>query len=798
MKVLKRDGKYEKLSFDKITYRLRKICNDKTLGKLSNIDPDLVAQKVVNSIYDGVSSSELDEEAARIAVGMTENPEYLTLAARIVVSNLHKNTIECFSEVMEHMYNNTDKAGTHAPLISEAAINVVRKYKDELNELLDFQRDYNFDYFGFKTLERSYLLRQYDQATNTMKIVERPQHMYMRIAIGIHFDDIANVKKTYHLISRGFYTHATPTMFNAGTPMSNCSSCFLLGSGDSVDGIYKTITDCARISKLAGGIGVHISNIRAKGSLIRGTNGQSDGIIPMLKVYNETARYINQSGKRKGSFAMYIEPWHADIFDFLEMKKNQGHEDVRARDLFYALWIPDLFMKKVEAAEDWYLMCPDECPGLVDAYGQLFEDLYDKYIQEGRYRKIVKAQDVWFKILESQIETGTPYLLYKDAVNEKSNQSNVGTIRSSNLCAEIVLYSDDKEYAVCNLCSIALPKYIVNKNGVQTFDHDELYRVTKYTVLCMNRVIDNNYYPCPEAKVSNLRHRPIGVGVQGLHDVFISMKLPIESAEARTLNREIFETIYYATLEGSMELAKVDGPYETFQGSPASKGLLQFDLWAQREGLDLDSVLSGRWDWNRLKKDIQEHGLRNSMLTCCQPTASTAQILGNTEAIEPMDSCIFKRRVLSGEFIVINRHLVQDLKKIGMWNKNVKDQIIFHDGSLQNISSVPQEIKQLYKTVWEVSQKSLIDLSADRAPFIDHTQSLNLFMAAPTAKKLTSMHFYAWKKGLKTGIYYLRSKASFSASKFSLDADMESTMKQETARLACSLENKDECLMCSG
>lgn len=1388
MKVLKRNGKYEKLSFDKIIYRLKKLSTDKSLGKLSSVDPDVIAQKVVNSIYDGISSSELDEEAARIAIGMTENPEYLNLASRIVVSNLHKNTHECFSEVMEELYNTIDKAGQPSPLVNERLILAVRKYKDELNHTIDFHRDYSFDYFGFKTLEKSYLMRKFDESLGKMKILERPQHMYMRIALGIHYEDLPNVLKTYDLISQGYYTHATPTMFNSGTRMSNLSSCFLLGSEDSIDGIYKTITDCAKISKLAGGIGVHISNIRAKNSIIRGTNGQSDGIIPMLKVYNETARYVNQcitpdgwvysqsgpkqmkdittsdhlitidgtfkkvneviknhvskeileiratntlfplkvtreheiyliknqkkitkfstiknrldkkliqpnfysaselteddlvgfpiptfeidnditdldfykfyglmlgdgyhrnnqyfefgihlnditkkdeqlfiknyltkngvnfwtyqhpgctkigwydkntigltremlydenkekrifdsflhlpkhkilkileglfksdgsnlkelyfsntslklimqmrylllrvgvltsgnvknnigeshitkhgreittkklayslripkhpvleqiiefkkkgqylkyfewngilwgrikkintidytgdvydfnmidnhnyltdtglvhnSGRRKGSFAMYIEPWHADIFDFLEMKKNQGHEDVRARDLFYALWIPDRFMKRVEDDGEWHLMCPDECPGLVDAYGAEFEKLYEKYVSENKFRKVVKAQELWFKILEAQIESGTPYLLYKDAVNEKNNQSNLGTIRSSNLCvapetmiltdtgyypikqlenkevniwnghewsktivcktgenqelirvqfsngselectkyhkfylenedddlsnvvdaqnlkagmqllnyqlpvvkngasccfektdvpvncnletkltwldevlgsslgitstdkqflndikyllqtlgcqptivssklvlsetdrvhlnnlreesdshslgavssvfvenveftnrisdtycfteekrgtgifngiltgqcAEIVLYSDDKQYAVCNLNSIALPKYVTfNKNGVGSYDHQKLYEVAKYSVLCMNRVIDNNYYPTPETKLSNMKHRPLGIGVQGLHDTFIMMKMPFESQEAKQLNKEIFETIYFACLEGSMEEARVEGTYDTFQGSPLSEGLLQFDHWLKREKLDPTTLFSGRWDWERLRNDIKTHGLRNSMLTCCQPTASTAQILGNTEAIEPIDSCIFKRRVLSGEFVIINKHLVKDLNKLGLWSKDMKDRIILNEGSVQNIPEIPDEIKALYKTVWELSQKALIELSADRAPFIDHTQSLNLFLANPTLKKLTSMHFYAWKKGLKTGIYYLRSKASYSASKFSIDAELEKKVKEnkeltiEEQTLLCSLENKDACLMCSG
>lgn len=1224
MKILKRDGRHEQLSFDKVIYRLRKLCNDESLGVLSSIDPDVVAQRVVNSIYDGVSSSELDEEAARIAVSFTENPEFGKLASRIVVSNLHKSTHECFSEVMEILYNNKDSHGTHSPLIAHDVIEIVRKNKNRLNFVLDYKRDYMFDYFGFKTLERSYLLKM--KNGETQKVIERPQHMYMRVALGIHKDDIENAIKTYDLISQGYYTHATPTMFNSGTPLSQLSSCFeentivatvnkgpikikdvqlgdlvvthngnikpvvqlhknplnnrtlyeiniaktekikvtdnhklwvipkgnnsprwvdvetlnagdyvgipnkksvgqkyfidlvdfkdhmtgiknrqshyefsydddvvrlktiwshsnlnnhseitcsrahsevkrfwkitedfakfigiyygdgyimskkdnngdgcirgvgitihkdntklrdfcakvgqsvfgvkvsyhtmksqniiqvlfnspivgevfahyfgrgfngkkiwnqmyqwdknlvrellhgiistddcvskegsvsiqmsnvsfmrdlyylvrnvgidisygnkriqknatqhhvqmniprneidlskidkiykddrmvtlydkhskarnqhaskvvdgfkfikfvsktkiidnlpeyvytlgveddhsynvggiiaencfLLGTHDSVDGIFKTMTDCARISKLAGGIGIHISNIRSKGSVIRGSNGQSDGIAPMLKVYNDIASYINQAGRRKGSFAMYIEPWHADIFDFLEMRKNQGHEDLRARDLFYALWIPDLFMKQVKENGEWHLMCPDECPGLPDVYGKEFEDLYNKYVEEKRFKKVVKAQDLWTRILEAQIETGQPYMTYKDSVNEKSNQKNIGTIRSSNLCNEICLYSDDKEYAVCNLESVALPMFVKrDENGKPSFDHQHLYEITKSTILSMNRVIDNNYYPTEETKRSNFKHRPLGIGVQGLHDVYIMMKHPFESEEARQLNREIFETIYFACLEGSMELAKTDGPYETFQGSPMSQGLLQFDLWAQREKLDLSKYLSGRWDWDRLKEDIKKFGVRNSMLTCCQPTASTAQILGNTECIEPVDSCIFKRRVLSGEFTVINRHLVRDLQELGIWSKEMKDKIILNNGSIQTIEEIPSHIRELYKTVWEISQKALIDQSADRGLFIDQTQSLNLFVANPTFKKLTSMHFYAHSKGVKTGLYYLRSKGAATAAKFSVDASLEKQIREKQVKggeltkeeetLLCSIDNKEACMMC--
>jgi ribonucleoside-diphosphate reductase alpha chain len=562
-----------------------------------------------------------------------------------------------------------------------------------------------------------------------------------------------------------------------------------------MEGIFKTISDCAIISKMGGGIGVHISNIRAKGSIIRKTNGKSDGIVPMLKVYNETSCYSNQSGARKGSFAIYIEPWHADIMAFLDLRKNQGHENMRARDLFYALWIPDLFMEKIEKNEDWYLMCPDECPGLSDVYGEEFEKLYNKYVEEKRYKSVVKAQEVWFKVLEAQIETGTPYLLYKDSVNKKSNQKNIGVIKSSNLCSEITLVSNDKETAVCNLASIALPKYIeTDSDGKPFFNHQKLYEVAKFLITPMNRVIDYNYYPTKESKLSNFKHRPLGIGIQGLHDVFIMMKLTYSSEEAKRLNKEIFETIYYATLSGSNELAKKYGPYETFKGSPMSEGVLQFDMWENGS----EEYLSGRWDWNNLKEDIKKYGLLNSMLTTCMPTASTAQILGNCESIEPFDSCIFKRRVLSGEYLVVNKHLIKDLLELKIWNKDMKDLIVANGGSIQNISVIPQHIKDLYKTVWELSMKDLINLSADRARFIDHTQSLNLFMANPTFSKLTSMHFYGWKKGLKTGIYYLRSKGASDAGKFSVDPELERRIKEnEQAKLVCSLQNKDECMMCS-
>ena len=802
MKIKKRNGQLEKLSFDKIIYRLRKI---KTEFKLKTIDTDLIAQKVISSIYDGVSSSELDEEAARISISMTENLEYARLAARIVISNLHKNTTECFSEVMENLYENVDKSGVRAPILADDIIEVVRKYKNELNEAIDYSRDHLFDYFGFKTLEKSYLMRI------NGKLVERPQHLYMRVAIQVHKgNDISDILNTYNLISQHYFTFASPTMFNSGSRLQNLSSCFLLGTNDSIEGIFKTITDTAHISKVGGGIGIHISNIRSKGTVIRGTNGVSDGIIPMLKVYNETAKYVNQSGKRKGSFAMYLSPEHPDILEFLELRKNQGSEDLRARDLFYAMWLSDLFMKQVECDGDWYLLDPDECPNLNDTYGDEYEKLYWGYVEKNMYRKKIKAQEIWSKILEMQIEAGNPYLLYKDQINKKSNQMNIGVIKSSNLCAEITLYSDDKQYAVCNLCSIALPKYIdYDSKGNPFFDHQKLFEVAKQTILPMNNIIDYNFYPVPETKLSNMLHRPIGVGVQGLSCVYIKMKIPFESEEAKKLNKEIFETLYYGCLSGSLELSKKEGPYSSFEGSPFSQGKLQFDLWAETNGIDLKDYLSGRWDWEQMKKDIKEHGVRNSTFLAQMPTASSAQIMGNTESIEPFDSCIFKRRVLSGEYIVVNKHLVNDLTTLGLWSKEMKDTIITHNGSIQEIDTIPSDLKLLYKTCWEMSMKSLIDQSAGRGPFIDQTQSLNLFMASPSFKKLTSMHFYAWKSGLKTGIYYLRSKAGSSSGKFSVDPELEKRIiekqkngiklekSEEEAVLMCSLDNPEACTLCS-
>jgi ribonucleoside-diphosphate reductase alpha chain len=808
MKIKKRDGRLEQLSFDKIIYRLRKLCNDKNLGQLNNIDPDIIAQKVVSSIYDGVTSMELDEEAARIAISMTENIEYSKLASRITISNLHKSTHECFSEVMELLWNNTDKNNKHSPILADDIIEIIRQNKNTFNFAIDYSRDYNFDYFGFKTLEKSYLMKIFDKDLNKMKVVERPQHLYMRVSIGIHKNDIENVLKTYNLISQHMYTHASPTMFNAGSRLANLSSCFLIGTDDHIEGIFKTITDCGKISKVGGGIGVHISNIRAKGSIIRGTNGTSDGIIPMLKVYNETCKYINQSGKRKGSFAMYIEPWHADILEFLDLKKNQGHEDVRARDLFYALWIPDLFMKQVENDGDWYLMCPDECPGLPDTYGEKFEELYNKYVEQKKYKKVVKAQEIWRKMMDSQIETGVPYIGFKDAVNKKCNQKNLGTIKSSNLCLEISLYSDHENYAVCNLASLALPKYVeYDENNIPFFNHQKLKDVAEHVILAMNKVIDNNYYPTPETSKTNFENRPLGIGVQGLSDVYIKMRMPFDSPEAKELNKEIFETLYYGCLKGSLEEAKRDGPYKTFKRSPFSEGKLQFDLAAEFDGIDLNNYLSGRWDWDSLKQDIKKYGVRNSMLTALMPTAGSSQLMNNSECFEPIDSCIFKRRTLSGEYMVVNKYLVNELTKLGLWSKELKEKIIAMDGSIQNIDEIPDTIKKIYKTVWETSMKAVIEQAGDRQVFVDQMQSMNLFMSTPNYKKLSSMLFYSWKNHLKSGMYYLRSKGAYQAGKFSIDASLEKSIRdkiskgeettKEEEKLICSIDNKEDCMACS-
>ena len=754
MFVAKRDGRKEPIMFDKITARIRKL--NYALNPL--VDPVRVAMRVIEGLYDGVTTSELDNLAAEIAATMTTtHPDYAKLAARISVSNLHKNTKKSFSETMEDLYTYVNpRTGKKAPLLSEEVYNIIKKNADKLDSSIIYNRDFGYDFFGFKTLERSYLLKLNGQ------IVERPQHMLMRVSIGIHLNDIESALETYELMSKRYFTHATPTLFNSGTPKPQMSSCFLLAmKDDSIDGIYDTLKQTAKISQSAGGIGLSIHNVRATGSYIAGTNGTSNGIVPMLRVFNDTARYVDQGGgKRKGSFAVYVEPWHADIFDFLELKKNHGKEEMRARDLFYAMWTPDLFMKRVEQNAEWTLMCPNECPDLYNVHGDEFDKLYLKYESEGRGRKTIKARDLWEKILESQIETGTPYMLYKDSANRKSNQKNLGTIRSSNLCTEILEYTSADEIAVCNLASIALPMFV--KDG--EFDHQSLFDVTVRVTKNLNRVIDRNYYPVKEAENSNFRHRPIGLGVQGLADTFIMLRLPFTSEKAKELNQEIFETLYFAAVTASAEEAKKDGPYETYKGSPMSKGEFQHNLWGIK-----DEELSGRWDWLALRKTVKKQGVRNSLLVAPMPTASTSQILGNNECFEPYTSNIYTRRVLSGEFIVVNKHLLEDLVDRGLWNEDMKQELMRNNGSIQNIDGIPDDIKELYRTVWEMSMKDIIDMSRHRGYFIDQSQSLNLFMEGATMAKLTSMHFYGWKSGLKTGMYYLRTKSAVDAIKFTLD-----------------------------
>ncbi len=759
--------------FDKITDRVRKLC----YGLNDLVDPVKVAMRVIEGLYDGVTTSELDNLAAETAASMTvTHPDYAQLAARIAVSNLHKNTKKSFSETMSDMYHYVNpRTNQEAPLISDEVYEVIMANAEVLDSTIIYNRDFNYDYFGFKTLERSYLLKI------NGKIVERPQHMLMRVSVGIHMNDIQSAIETYELMSKKYFTHATPTLFNAGTPKPQMSSCFLLAmKDDSIEGIYDTLKQTAMISQSAGGIGLSIHNVRATGSYIRGTNGTSNGIVPMLRVYNDTARYVDQGGgKRKGSFAVYIETWHADIFDFLDLKKNHGKEEMRARDLFYAMWTSDLFMKRVQDDAQWTLMCPNECPGLYDVYGDEFEALYQKYEAEGRGRKTIKARELWEKILESQIETGTPYMLYKDAANRKSNQKNLGTIRSSNLCTEIMEYTSPDEIAVCNLASISLPMFVEDGK----FNHDYLYQVTKRVTRNLNKVIDRNYYPVKEAENSNMRHRPVGLGVQGLADAFILMRLPFTSDEAKKVNQEIFETMYFAAVTASMEMAKEEGPYSTFAGSPISQGEFQYNLW----GLT-DADLSGRWDWASLRKEVMQHGVRNSLLMAPMPTASTSQILGNNEAFEPYTSNIYTRRVLSGEFIVVNKHLLEDLVNLGLWNENLKQEIMRNNGSIQNIDIIPEDIKELYKTVWEMSMKDIIDMSRQRGYFIDQSQSLNLFMEGATFAKLTSMHFYAWQSGLKTGMYYLRTKSAVDAIKFTLNNDK----KAEPVASAAAVEVQAE------
>ena len=789
MLVVKRDGRKESVKFDKITARIEKLCYGFNL-----VDPIDVAKKVIEGLFDGVTTSELDNLAAETAASLTtKHPDYALLASRIAVSNLHKNTIKSFSETMRLLHGYVDpKTGKDASLIADDVWAVIEENAELLDSTIIYDRDFGFDYFGFKTLEKSYLLKI------NGKIAERPQHLFMRVSVGIHKEDIESAIKTYHLMSERWFTHATPTLFNAGTPKPQMSSCFLLTmKDDSIDGIYDTLKQTAKISQSAGGIGLSIHNVRATGSYISGTNGTSNGIIPMLRVFNDTARYVDQGGgKRKGAFAIYLEPWHADIFEFLDLRKNHGKEEMRARDLFYALWVSDLFMERVEANADWSLFCPHEAPGLADCFGAEFVELYTRYEKEGRARKVIKAQDLWFAVLDAQVETGTPYLLYKDAANSKSNQQNLGTIKSSNLCTEIMEYTDANEIAVCNLASLALPRYVINGE----FDHQKLYEVTYQATLNLNRIIDGNYYPVAEAEYSNLRHRPIGLGVQGLADTFIQLRMPFESDEAKQLNKEIFETIYFAAMTASKDLAIKDGAYETFKGSPLSEGKFQFDLWDVKPA-------STRWDWENLRLDVMNHGVRNSLLVAPMPTASTSQILGNNECFEPYTSNIYTRRVLSGEFVIVNKHLLRDLVDRGLWTNNMKDRIITANGSIQDIAEIPADIKELYKTVWEIKMRNIIDMAADRGAYICQSQSLNLFINSPNASKLTSMHFYAWKKGLKTGMYYLRTQAASQAVKFTVEnqggKNMDAVIPEVVADSneeipagpSCSME--EGCVTCS-
>jgi ribonucleoside-diphosphate reductase alpha chain len=799
MFVIKRDGRKEPVSFDKIKRRIEQLCH----GLDPLVDAIEICKKVIQGLYDGVTTITLDNLAAETAAAMSaQHPDYSNLAARISVSNLHKNTNKSFSATIRALHEYIDpKTGQPAQLISDETFANVWKNRQILDKTIVHERDYEFDFFGFKTLERSYLMRLNDE------IAERPQFMFMRTAVGIHGENVEAAIETYNLMSEKWFTHATPTLFNAGTPRAQMSSCYLLAmTDDSITGIFETLSRCAKISQSAGGIGVSIHNVRAKGSYIRGTGGHSNGIVPMLRVYNDTARYVDQGGnKRKGAFAIYLEPWHADIFDFIELKKNHGKEESRARDLFYALWICDIFMRRVEEDAEWTLFCPNECTGLYEAFGEEFDALYTKYEQAGKGRRTIKARELWMAILDAQIETGTPYMLYKDSVNKKSNQKNLGTIRSSNLCTEIMEYTAPDEVAVCNLASISLPKFITKEGK---FDFDNLHEVTRVVTRNLNKIIDINYYPIEEARRSNLRHRPIGIGVQGLADAFIRMRYPFDSQEAKMLNRAIFEAIYFAALTESCAQAKIHGAYATFAGSPISQGIFQFDMWNVRP--------SSRWDWEGLRKEIMEFGVRNSLLLAPMPTASTSQILGNNECFEPYTSNIYTRRTISGEYIVVNRHLLQDLIRLGLWNDEMREILIAANGSVQNIEGLPQELKDLYKTAYEIRQRDIIDMSADRGAFICQSQSLNLFVESPNYAKLTSMHFHAWRAGLKTGMYYLRSRAAAEPIKFTLSAKHQTKFAPTNAPivaaiitapklemvansvdgLACSLDNPDDCLMC--
>jgi ribonucleoside-diphosphate reductase alpha chain len=825
MKVIKRNGEYEEVSFDKILHRVKKIGSQATPPLTINYSQ--LVMKVIDQLYDNIPTHVIDELTAEQCASMcTKHTDYSILASRIIVSNSHKNTVPSFYEAMKKLYNFIDVHGKQSSLIDENLWIITDNHREKIENMIDYERDYFFDYFGFKTLERAYLMRV-DKI-----IIERPQHMWMRVALAIHGTNFDLVKETYNLLSQKYFIHATPTLFNAGTPRPQLSSCYLLGmEDDSIEGIYNTLKDCAKISKWAGGIGLHIHNVRATGSHIKGTNGTSNGIVPMLRVFNMTARYVDQGGgKRNGSFAIYLEPWHADIEDFLDLKKNHGDEEMRARDLFFALWIPSLFMEKVKNNDDWGLFCPHKCPGLADCYGEDFRTLYDKYMSEGKALKVVKSRDLWFKILDSQMETGTPYLLYKDHANEKSNQKNIGVIKSSNLCTEIIEYSDKDQTAVCNLASIALNKFVLPN---KSYDYEQLHKVTKIVTTNLDKIISINFYPTDKTKTSNILHRPIGIGVQGLADTFALMDIPFHSEEAKVVNKYIFETIYHAALERSNEIAKERlegmreiklsrmtrdtdlgdrrglgfetdyikglislyepiseelnnlqdhhlGSYSTFEGSPASKGILQFDMW------NVDPTKHGRYDWNALKESIKEYGLRNSLLLAPMPTASTSQILGNNECFEPFTSNIYSRRTLAGDFVIPNKYLMNELIALGLWNEEIKDNIILNKGSIQHIQCIPQKVKDKYKIVWEIPMKHVIDMAADRGAFICQSQSLNLWMEDPDYKALTSMHFYSWQAGLKTGIYYLRRKPKHQPQQFTIAPVSNAPSEKEEICEMCS------------
>jgi len=782
MYVTKRNGNREIVSFDKILNRIKKLGQE---ANIKHLNYTSLVMKVIDQIYDSISTTKIDELSAEQCAAMASiHPDYNILAGRIVVSNHQKNTSASFKDVMTNLYQYLDKHDKHSPIVTEQIYNIANKYEHEIEAKIDYNRDYLIDFFGFKTLERAYLMKI------NKKTVERPQHMWLRVAIGIHGDNLDRVFETYEFMSKKYFTHATPTLFNAGTPHPQLSSCFLLAmENDSIEGIYNTLKDCALISKWAGGIGLHVHNIRASGSHIRGTNGQSNGLVPMLKVFNNTAKYVDQGGgRRNGSFAIYLEPWHADIEMFLQMRKNHGDEELKARDLFYALWIPDLFMERVKSDGQWTLMCPDECPGLSDVYGDDFNKLYTSYEESGRGRKTVKARDLWFQVLDAQMETGTPYLLYKDACNKKSNQKNIGMIKSSNLCSEIVQVSNENETAVCNLASIALPTFVDTTDPDNPiFDYETLHKISKIVTYNLNKIIDVNYYPTEKTRRSNMRHRPIGIGVQGLADVFMLMNKAFTSEEAKKINKNIFETIYHGALEQSCEMAKLEGSYETFEGSPTSRGILQFDMWNITSEHPND-----RYDWTSLKAKIQENGIRNSLLLAPMPTASTSQILGFNECIEPITSNIYNRRTLAGEFILANKYLMNDLIKLNLWNEKIKNNIIANHGSIQHIETIPVEIREKYKTVWEIPMRALIDMAADRGIYVCQSQSLNLWLEDPNYSTLTSMHFYSWSKGLKTGIYYLRRRGRHQAQQFTIEPEKQDLGENHSENL-----EEEICEMCS-